>query len=120
MGVAFTNVAIPAGGHLRPCISLYRGTKANVNFGPDFKYKPAGYYGLNTTVDADSKDSLLGEIYLYRPHVSELFKKYQSESESGNSSNSMTLNIMRSKGVFSLLTDLGATRVWEEIHLLTL
>lgn len=108
MGVAF-HVTIPAGGHLRPCVSLYRGTNVSVNFGPDFKYKPAGFYGLNTTVEGDERDSLIGRNALSCSHYSELFKKYQSQGESAITSNSLTLNIMRSVGVSALLTDLGVT-----------
>jgi hypothetical protein len=60
MGVAFNNVVIPAGGSLHPCVSLYRGTNVSISFGPDFRYKPEGYYGLNTTVTEEERDSLQG------------------------------------------------------------
>ncbi len=60
MGVAFNNVVIPAGGALHPCVSLYRGTSVTINFGPDFKYKPSGYYGLNSSVTTQERDSLQG------------------------------------------------------------
>lgn len=60
MGVAFHNVIIPAGGHLRPCVSLYHGANVVVNFGPDFKYKPPGFSGLNTTITTTERESLQG------------------------------------------------------------
>lgn len=40
--------------------------------------------------------------------LTELFQKYQSEGEEGNSSSSLTMNIIRASGVMQLLADLGA------------
>eukprot|EP01126_Amoeba_proteus_P000249 TRINITY_DN10081_c0_g1_i5.p1 TRINITY_DN10081_c0_g1~~TRINITY_DN10081_c0_g1_i5.p1 ORF type:complete len:268 (+),score=75.44 TRINITY_DN10081_c0_g1_i5:627-1430(+) len=99
MGVAFNDVVIPVGGALRPCISLYGGggnaDSMVANFGPNFLYKPEGFFGMNPTVTEKQK-------YLFK----EIFSKYQ---EGGGSGSSDTCEIIRLKGIMALLNDLGAT-----------
>lgn len=93
LGAAFKNVRTL--NPLMPCLSIYRNTELVLNLGPNFKHKPLGFYGLNPTVSTTQDESL-----------SQLFDKYQKSGAS--LSDSLSKDLMRSKGVMTLGEDLGA------------
>jgi len=103
MGVAFKNIRTT--NPLMPCCSVYR-CSFTVELGPTFKHQPLGFYGVNPTVSASQKKSLLNSFLVYH-------KKGVKLSES------LSRDVIKPEGVLALGTDLGATDPMDP-HLLLL
>jgi len=103
MGCAFRIMKMPT---LLPCFSFYRGCQMTINFGPTFKHKPVGFYGLNPTINATQKKSLLN-----------IFLKYHKKGTT--LADSMSRDVIKMKGVQSLVEDVGSSSPMDP-HLLLL
>jgi len=93
MGVAFKNIKII--NPFLPCVSVYRGAKIEINLGPTFKHQPLGFYGMNATVSAAQKKSLLNVFLQYHKKGAHL-------------SESLSRDVIKPQGVLALGNDLGA------------
>jgi len=91
---------------LLPCVSFYRGCQMTLNFGPTFKHKPVGFYGLNPTLTASQKKSL-----------SSVFLKYHKIGTTLQ--DSMSRDVIKMKGVQALIEDIGSKSPMDP-HLLLL
>jgi len=102
LGVAFKNVnTINA---LLPCVSIKRGVKCTINFGPNFQHQPASFYGLDPCTSISN-----------RKQLTDIFETYCRKG----GQDADNLEVMGGTALMALVADLGGQSM-NDPHLLLL